>query len=204
MDFFENMKHIQVEDSSVHFFFSLPISISNCSISFKKIYFNFPKSFEPLISWSYWSSMKLAQEMIIFLGSVFFHGIINHNYSVTFLCLLLRSLTALGSIVKQMLWIISLEANQGTGVAHVTHGLPFTPLISSCKRNMILGHLGDSVSWASNLWFWLRSWSHSFVGLSPTSGSVLAAWSLPRILSLSLSFCPAPTCTVSVSLKINK
>ena len=46
------------------------------------------------------------------------------------------------------------------------------------------------------------SWSHGFVGSSPTSGSVLAAWGLLGILS-PLSLCPSPTHAVSVSLKIN-
>ena len=53
-------------------------------------------------------------------------------------------------------------------------------------------------------WFWLRSWSHSFMSLNPASGSTLALWSLLGILSLSLSLCSFPTCAVSVSLKINK
>ena len=43
-----------------------------------------------------------------------------------------------------------------------------------------------------------------FMSLSPSSGSVLIAWSLLGILSLSLSLCPSPTHTVSISLKINK
>ena len=37
-----------------------------------------------------------------------------------------------------------------------------------------------------------------FVGLSPTLGSTLAMWSLLGILSLSLSLCPSPACTVSL------
>ena len=44
------------------------------------------------------------------------------------------------------------------------------------------------------------------VGSSPASGSVLTAWSLLGIFSLSLSLCPSPghTLSLSVSLKINK
>ena len=52
--------------------------------------------------------------------------------------------------------------------------------------------------------FQLRSWSWGFMGLSLTSCSVLTVWSLLRIFSLTLSLCPSSTCTVSVSLKINK
>ena len=38
---------------------------------------------------------------------------------------------------------------------------------------------------------------------SPASGSALTAWSLLRILSLPLSFCPSPACALTVFLKIN-
>ena len=38
----------------------------------------------------------------------------------------------------------------------------------------------------------------------PTSGSVLTVQSLLGILSLPLSLCPSPACSLSLSLKINK
>ena len=55
--------------------------------------------------------IRFAKDMLLLLG-----GITSHNNSVTFLCHLLRSLNALGSIGKEMLCIMSLEKNKGTGV----------------------------------------------------------------------------------------
>ena len=38
---------------------------------------------------------------------------------------------------------------------------------SNIKSRQFIGHLGGSVSWASDLWFWLRSWSHQQWGQAP-------------------------------------
>ena len=44
---------------------------------------------------------------------------------------------------------------------------------------------------------------HDLVRLSPTSGSVLTAWSLLGILSLPLSLCPSPARARSLSLSLS-
>ena len=71
-----------------------------------------------------------------------------------------------------------------------------------CLIWIMLGHLGSPVSWASNSWFGLRSWSQ-FVGLS--ADSTESAWDS---LSPSLSLCPSPayvhTHTRYLYLKINR
>ena len=64
--------------------------------------------------------------------------------------------------------------------------------------------------WLNRLSVWLLvsaqvmiSW---FMGLSPSSGSVITAWSLLGILSfsLSLSLCPSPAYALSLSLSLKK
>ena len=71
------------------------------------------------------------------------------------------------------------------------------------SKHVMEGRLGGSVEWASDSWFWLRSWSQ-FVSLSLTSGSALTAQSLAWIFSLPLLSLPC-SCSLSFSLsKINK
>ena len=64
------------------------------------------------------------------------------------------------------------------------------------SKHVMEGRPGGSVEWASDSWFWLRSWSQ-FVSLSLTSGSALTAQSL---LGFSLSpSCPSPAHALSPS-----
>ena len=53
------------------------------------------------------------------------------------------------------------------------------------KKIFFQGHLGGSVSWASDSWFRLRSWSHGlWVQVLPSGISLLGILSLPLSLPL--------------------
>ena len=71
-------------------------------------------------------------------------------------------------------------------------------------------HLGGSVGWVSDSWFWLRSWSQGR-GIKPhirlhTECRTYLRFSLSLCLSLSLSlsFCPFPLFLCSLSLSLQK
>ena len=66
------------------------------------------------------------------------------------------------------------------------------------QKKRISGHLGGSVGWASGHDQVMIS---QFVGSSPTSGSVLTAWSLePALDSVSPSLSAPPQLTLCLSL----
>ena len=101
-----------------------------------------------------------------------------------------------------VLWIYVIQ----TGTRLVDWHSP--PHIQMCYfqitiRNTLKGCLGGSVGWASNYWFWLRSWS--LVGWSPNQA---VCWQheacLGFSLFLSLSSCLSPACSCSMSLNLKK
>ena len=76
-------------------------------------------------------------------------------------------------------------------------------------KGKLTGHLGGSVGWASDL-ISAQVVVSRLMGLSPTSGSPLTAWSLLGVLSLPLCVCvcvcvcSSPAHTLSFRLKINR
>ena len=69
-------------------------------------------------------------------------------------------------------------------------------------KKLYKGHLGGSVSWATDSWFWLRSWFQGG-GIEPPGQTLSSLGSLLEVLTF--SFCSFPQFTHVCALsKINK
>ena len=84
----------------------------------------------------------------------------------------------------------------GLGMVQMVHEVAGLSIVSLIM--MVLGHLGGSVSWASDSWFQLISWSVR-CEIEPR----IWVWSLLKILSLPLHL-PHPPCSCFHSLSKKK